>query len=164
MWSSTRVQTLLDVEDLDYEKMKHADAFTALGTAAASRIPGREMAKAVVLRDEGGRYLMAVVPATCRLDLEALTWASGHFAIALATKEEIARLLPDCDPGAVPPFGILYDMPTFFDLCLCDVPEIYFTAGSRRELIGMRVADYVFAARPMLGQFCLHAGAEREAM
>jgi prolyl-tRNA editing enzyme YbaK/EbsC (Cys-tRNA(Pro) deacylase) len=67
MWSNTRVHTLVDVEDLGYEKMKHSEAFTALDAAVASRISGREMAKAVVLHDGSGRYLMAVVPATCRL-------------------------------------------------------------------------------------------------
>ena len=79
-----------------------------------------------------------------------------------ATEKEIERLFPDCEKGAVPPFGALYDIPTFLDLCLCEGPEIYFTAGSRRELQGMRMADFVFAARPMLGQFCRHSGWARE--
>jgi Ala-tRNA(Pro) deacylase len=162
MRNDSRVQTLLEQEDLDYEKIRHSEAFTALEMAAASGIPGREVAKAVVVRDGGGRYLMAVLPASCRLDLQALARASGHSALTLATEEEIARLFPDCEPGAVPPFGNLYDLPTFVDVCLCEVPEIFFNAGCRREVVGMRVADYVFAARPMLGQFCLHAAAGHE--
>lgn len=161
MWKSNRVKTLLDEEELDYDIARHAEACTARGVAAASHLPAKEVAKAIVVRDGGGRYLMAVVPASCRLDLEALTRASGHGALALATEVEVARLFPDCEPGALPPFGNLYDIPTFLDTCLCDVPEVFFSAGSRREAVGMRIADYLWAARPMLGRFCLHAGAAR---
>lgn len=164
MRNDNRVQTLLEHEDLDYETMKHLATFTALDTAAASRVPGREMAKAVVLRDARGYYLMAVVPASCRLDLEALAWASGHSAVTLATEAEIAQLFPDCQAGAIPPFGNLYGIPTFVDTCLCEVPEIFLNAGSRREVVGMRVADYVYAARPVMGQFCLHPEGESENM
>jgi Ala-tRNA(Pro) deacylase len=162
MRNESRVETLLEIEGLRHRSVRHFEAFSALEAAVASRIPGEEMAKAVVLRDYGGRYLMAVVPATCDLDLEALAEASGHDQLALATEKEVARLFPDCDSGAVPPFGALYEIPTFLDLCLCEGPEVYFTAGSRRELVGMRMADFVFAAKPLLGQFCRHAGSGRE--
>lgn len=159
MWHRNRVKTLLDEEELEYEAAKHAEAFTARGVAAASRLSSREVAKAVLVRDGGGRFLMAVVPASCRLDLEALARASCHRGLTLATEEEIAGLFPDCEPGALPPFGNLYDIPTFLDACVCDVPEIHFSAGSRREVVGMPISDYLWAARPMLGQFCLHGGA-----
>jgi len=142
MWRN-RVKTLLDDEELEYE------------TAS------REVAKAVLVRDGGGRFLMAVVPASCRLDLEALARASCHRGLTLATEEEIAALFPDCEPGALPPFGNLYDIPTFLDACVCDAPEIHFSAGSRREVVGMPISDYLWAARPMLGQFCRHGGAAR---
>ncbi len=156
MRNDTRAQTLLEVEGLHHATVRHFEAFSALEAAVASRIPGEEVAKAVVVREGGGRYLMAIVPATCQLDLDALAWASGHETVALATEKEVTLLFPDCESGAVPPFGALYDIPTFLDLCLCEGPKIYFTAGSRRELVGMRMADFVFAARPMLGQFCRH--------
>jgi Ala-tRNA(Pro) deacylase len=162
MSTDNRVMTLLDEEQLDYDTMRHAEACTARGVAAASHVPAREVAKAVLVRDGGGRYLMAVVPASCRLDLEALARASCHRALALATEDEVARQFPDCEPGALPPFGNLYDIPTFLDVCLCDVPEVLFSAGSRREVVGMPLADYLWAARPMLGQFCLHAAAGRQ--
>lgn len=163
MWNDNRVRSLLEEEDLDYESMAHRDAFTARDVAAASHVPEREVAKAVVVRDGGGRYLMAVVPATCRLDLEALARASGHCDLALATEGEVLRLFPDCERGAIPPFGNLYDIPTFVDSCLCEVPEVFFAAGSRREAVGMRFADYERAARPMVGQFCFHGRTAREA-
>jgi Ala-tRNA(Pro) deacylase len=163
MWNDNRVRALLEEEDVDHESMTHRDAFTARDVAAASHLPEREVAKAVVVRDGGGRYLMAVVPATCRLDLEALACASGHSNLTLASEEEVLRLFPDCERGAVPPFGNLYDIPTFVDACLSEVPEIFFAAGSRREVVGMRFADYERAARPMVGQFCLHARMAREA-
>jgi len=156
MWGHNRVKTLLDEEELDYETAKHAEAFTARQVAAASDVPAREMAKAVLVRDGGGRYLMAVVPASCRLDLKALARASGHRDLVVATEDEVDRMFPDCEPGAVPPFGNLYDVPTFVDACLCDVPEVFFSAGDRREVVGLAIKDYLWAARPMLGQFCLH--------
>jgi Ala-tRNA(Pro) deacylase len=163
MPNDNRVRTLLEEEDLDYESIAHRDTYTARDEAAASHVPAREVAKAVVVRDGGGRYLMAVVPATCRLDLAALACASGHSDLVLASEEEVLRLFPDCERGPVPPFGNLYDIPTFVDACLSDMPEIFFTAGSRREVVGMRFADYERAARPMVGQFCLHGAAFTEA-
>jgi Ala-tRNA(Pro) deacylase len=162
MTTETRVQNLLNVGGLEYERVAHFDAFGAFEAAVASHIPEWEMAKAVVVRAGDARYLMAVVPSTSLLDLEALASGSGHSDLALATEEEVAWLLPDCEVGAVPPFGQLYDMPTFLDMCLCEAPEIFFTAGSRRELVGMRLTDYVLAAGPMVGQFCRHADATRD--
>ncbi len=159
MWNDSRVQNLLKAGGLDYETVSHFESFSALESAAASRIPGWAVAKSVVVRDESGRYLMAVVPGPCILDLEAFARGSGHSAVTLATEEEVARLFPDCERGAVPPIGQLYGMPTFLDLCLCEVPEIFFTAGSRQELVAMRVADFVLATGPMVGQFCRHAEA-----
>ncbi len=161
MWHRNRVKTLLDEEELGYETTNHAEAFTARGVAAASHLRSREVAKAVLVRDAGGRYLMAVVPASCRLDLEALARASCHRGLTLATEEEVARLFPDCEAGALPPFGNLYDIPTFLDACVCDVPEVHFSAGSRREVVGMPISDYLWAARPMLGRFRLYGGAAR---
>jgi Ala-tRNA(Pro) deacylase len=161
MSTDTRVQNLLSVGGLEYERVRHFDAFGAFEAAVASHVPEWEMAKAVVVRAGDARYLMAVVPSTCPLDLDALASGSGHADLALATEEEVALLFPDCEIGAVPPFGQLYDMPTFLDMCLCEAPEIFFTAGSRRELVGMRVADFVLATGPMVGQFCRHAGACR---
>jgi Ala-tRNA(Pro) deacylase len=156
MWCENRVRTFLRDEDLDYARVMHREAFTAQGVAAASRVPARETAKTIIVRDAGGRYLMAVVPATCRLDVDALTRASGHPGLALATEAEVERLFPDCEPGAVPPFGNMYDIPTFVDACLADGPEIYFPIGSRQETLGMPFAEYAWAARPMLGVFCAH--------
>jgi Ala-tRNA(Pro) deacylase len=161
MHEASRVQDLLKWSGLDHKTVRHFEAWSALEAAAASRIPGREMAKAVVVRDGHGRYLMAVVPATCHLDLEALALCSGHRDVELATEREVDRLFPDCEYGAVPPFGALYDIPTFLDLCLCEAPHMFFTAGSRQELVTMRVADYVLATRAMVGQFCRHLGAAR---
>jgi Ala-tRNA(Pro) deacylase len=156
MWPENRVRTLLRDEDLDYERVTHREAFTAQGVAAASHVPGRATAKTLILRGAAGRYLMAVVPATCRLDLDSLARASGHPGLTLATEEELDVLFPDCEPGALPPFGNLYDIPTFVDACLADRPEIYFPIGSRQETLGMRFVDYAWAARPMLGVFCAH--------
>jgi Ala-tRNA(Pro) deacylase len=162
MATETRVQNLLSVGGLEYGKVRHFDAFGAFEAAVASHLPEWEMAKAVVVRTGDARYLMAIVPSTCLLDLEALASGSGHSDLALATEEEVARLFPDCEVGAVPPFGQLYGMPMFLDLCLCEAPEIFFTAGSRREVVGMRLIDYILTTGPMVGQFCRHHVSSRD--
>lgn len=162
MWYENRVKSFLRREDLEYERVRHPEAFTAQGVAATSHVPGGETAKTIIVRDAGGRYFMAVVPATCRLDIDALSRASGHPGLRLATEEEIEPLFPDCEPGAIPPFGNLYDIPTFVDACLAEQPEIFFPVGSRRETLGICFADYAWAARPMIGQFCRHATATPE--
>jgi Ala-tRNA(Pro) deacylase len=127
--------------------------------AAESHVSERQMAKALAVREEGGEHLLVVLPASCRLDLTALRHAAGRRRLSLVCEEDLARLFPDCETGATPPFGGLYGLPVYIDACFARGQDIYFSAGNHREVVRMPYAEYERLARPTTGEFCLH---ERE--
>lgn len=153
---SARLQSFLDAEHASYSTRKHALAFTAQDVAAQSHVPGRDLAKVVVARTPEGSYLMAVLPALCRVDLVALGKAARVEHLALAHEEEIHRLFPDCEPGAMPPFGRLYGLPVFVDACFPHYETLFFQAGNHREVVGMPYHEFERLAAPIMGEFCLH--------
>src|SRR4029079_15531440 len=101
-----------------YEVVTHQPTHTAQEAAAAAHVPGRELAKVVVLRDAGGRAFLVALPASCRLDMEAVSVATGRVRPRLAHDAELPGLFPDCEAGAIPPIGALYGLPLFLDACL----------------------------------------------
>jgi Ala-tRNA(Pro) deacylase len=151
-----RVRDLLDREDVRYEAISHGEAWTAQEAAAASHVPGREVAKSVVLRDACGAYILAVVPAPCQIDLELLSLATGRGPYTLATSAEVELLFPDCERGALPPFGELYGIDTYVDACLPRAREVFFPAGSRHQLLGLPYREFARVARAQTGQLCFH--------
>ena len=151
-----RLQRLFDEQRPEYRVLSHAEAFTASEVAAESHVPGRELAKVVVLRDKGGAFLMAALPSPVWLDLEAAALATGRQGLRLAAEPEFAGMFPDCEPGAMPPFGHLYGLRLYVDACLARSPEIAFQAGNHREAIVMAYRDYERLAQPIAGQLCLH--------
>lgn len=151
-----RLQRLLEQTRVRYQVLTHNEAFTAQEVAAASHVPGAELAKVVVLREEGGFFLMVVLPAPRRLDLAAVVTATGRQRLQLATEEEIRRLFPDCEAGAMPPFGNLYDMPAYVDACFRRHRDFFFQGGNHHEVVAMAFEDYVRLAQPMVGQLCFH--------
>lgn len=153
---SQRLLSLLNEELARYQVLTHDEVFTAQEVAASAHVPGREVAKVVVVRDAGGYYLMAVIPATRRLDFAALARATGRGKLELAAEKEVRQLFADCDAGAMPPFGNLYDLPLYLDACFPRAPEIFFQGGNHREVVRMAYADYERLARPMVGQLCFH--------
>lgn len=160
MAMNERLAHLLDEEGVSHRVVSHREMFTAQQVAAASHLSGRVLAKVVVLRDAGGEDLMLVVPASTRVDLGSVAGALGRVGLRLATEPEVARLFPDCETGAMPPFGHLYEMPVYLDACLEKVDEIYFQAGNHHEVVGMALSDYLRLARPIGGQLCFHGTAE----
>ncbi|HET7293436.1 MAG TPA: YbaK/EbsC family protein [Vicinamibacteria bacterium] len=153
---SARLQSLLDAEHASYSTRRHAQAFTAQEVAAQSHVPGRDLAKVVIARTPEGAYLMAVLPSLCRVDLVALAKAARAESLALAHEDEIRRLFPDCEPGAMPPFGRLYGLPVFVDACFPHYETLYFQAGNHREVVGMPYHEFERLASPTMGEFCLH--------
>jgi Ala-tRNA(Pro) deacylase len=151
-----RLRQLLGSEFVKYHVVAHRAEFDAQRAAASAHLPGREVAKVVVLRDAGGEFLMVVVPSLARLDLGEVSRATGYQGLQLATEREFGPLFPDCEVGAMPPFGILYGLPTYVDGCFRSAPEIYFPGGTHHELVGMRFEDYEAIARPIVGQWCFH--------
>ena len=152
---SLRLRPLLTGEYVSYRLVPHGPRSSAREVAEAARVPASLFAKVVVLRDAAGGYMMVVVPATARAHVGAVAAASGRSGLRLATERELQDLFPDCDVGAMPPFGSLYGLPVFADASLRDQPELFFRGGGHDEVVGMLWADYKSLARPIVGQWCL---------
>lgn len=136
-----RVRRFLEEREIFFEMLHHRRDYTAQETAQDTHTPGREFAKAVVVCVDGD-YLIAALPAHHHVDLEKLRRALSAKHARLATEEEMARLFPDCDVGAEPPFGILYGLPTYLAVALEDDEWITFNAGTHEEVIRMRFRDF----------------------
>jgi Ala-tRNA(Pro) deacylase len=153
---NARVQSLLVGSQVPYEVVAHPLAYTAQGVAHASHVSGWQMAKVVVLRPPSGPVLMAVLPASCRLDLGHLEDASGSKGLALLPETELGELFPDCETGSMPPFGNLYGLPVFVDAHLAREEALVFQAGNHREAVRVRYADFERLVHPTVGDFCAH--------
>lgn len=150
-----RLSELLRQRGVTAEILPHREVFTAQEVAHSSRVSGRNLAKVIVLRDEAQTFLMAVIPAHEHVDVDELKHITGRKGLELASEEELRRLFPDCELGAMPPFGHLYGLPMFVDPCLVE-EDVYFQAGNHHEIVRMRHADFVRLARPFEGKLCLH--------
>jgi Ala-tRNA(Pro) deacylase len=137
-----------------YEVLGHPDAVTAQEQAALTHTPGRQWAKAVIVKERDG-YVMAVVPARSSVDLDRLKGLIGHGPVRLATVEEIMGALEEAEPGAIPPFGRLWGLPVYADRSLLGEREITMPAGDRRTAIRMRVEEFLRLARPAVGDFAV---------
>lgn len=144
-----RLKEFLDANFVEYVVISHSVAYTAQGIAALTHIPGQELAKTVMVKFNH-QLAMAVVPASCHVDLSLLRQFAGVKGAALAMEAEFKDRFPDCELGSMPPFGNLYDMPVFADMSLTKDQEIAFNAGSHRELVKMAWADYARLVRPKI--------------
>ncbi|MGD2075608.1 MAG: YbaK/EbsC family protein [Gammaproteobacteria bacterium] len=133
MTIATRVVNYLVEQDADYDVLAHPHSASSLETAQAAHVPGDMIAKSVVLEDDGG-YLLAVLPASCRVDLAQLHRQTRR-KLGLATEQELEALFKDCEAGAVPPFGSIYQLETIVDDALAEQSDIYFEAGDHEQLI-----------------------------
>lgn len=148
----TKLQQYLDQNNVHYMRITHSPAYTAQGIAALAHISGKELAKTVVLKIDGVLAL-AVLPASSQIDLRKLKAAVGAQALALATEAEFKDKFPDCETGAMPPFGNLYDMAVYVEESLGKDQEIAFNAGSHRDLIRMAYADFQRLVNPLVLPF-----------
>ena len=149
---SNRVKQFLDENGAKYEHVEHAPVYTAQELAQATHTPGKEMAKAVILKDDSG-CVMAVLAATRRIDLDALREASGRPQLQLAQEREFQSLFPNCETGAMAPFGNLYDVPVFVDQGLREDESITFNAGTHADSIRMPYAAYERLVAPVVAMF-----------
>jgi len=147
-----KLKEYLDSNKIKYETMGHSQVFTAQEIAASAHIPGKEMAKTVVVRIDG-KMAMAVLPASYRVDFELLKEAAGASSVELASEEEFEDLFPDCKIGAMPPFGNLYGMDVFVAASLADDEDIAFNAGSHSELIRLSYKDFERLVAPKVVKF-----------
>lgn len=138
---ATAVQEYLDRKHVNYDVLVHPPTHNAAHTAELAHVPGDQLAKAVVLEDDNG-YLMAVLPASHKLDLQALGRELQRDELTFADERELTTLFKDCERGAVPPLGPSYDIETVLDRSLADAPEIYFEAGDHLTLIRLKGVEF----------------------
>ena len=134
------IQDFLDKNHLDYETIRHAHTGSSLRNALSAHVPGDKVAKSVLLKDGDG-YLLAVLSASRHVHLGRLH-KSLKRQVGLATEAEISDIFQDCDTGAVPPTGLLYDLDTIVDDNLLAQPDIYFEAGDHEQLIHMNRKEF----------------------
>lgn len=127
-----RLKWFLDQHGLAYELVHHAHSASSLESARAARIPAGRLAKCVLLEDERG-YLLAVLPASCQLDLTEVE-EQLHRKLELASEAELGALFGDCEVGAVPAVGA-YGVPTLVDDSLLRLPDVYLEGGDHEELV-----------------------------
>lgn len=137
-----------------FEELLHQPASSATKHAHHMHVPGRMVAKTVLVK-VGERFMLTVLPCTGRIDLGRLATLVGRPAseVRLATVEELVGIFTDCEPGVVPPFGKLYDLGTIFDVGLLEQGEIVFVGNTRHEGLRMRASDYVAIEEPLIGSF-----------
>jgi Ala-tRNA(Pro) deacylase len=154
-----RLQRLLDETGSSYRVLPHAPAYTAQEVAQSIHVKGRELAKVVVIRDAAGKILMVVLPATQYFDHHLLHDLTGRTGFQVEDERKLELLFPDCETGAMPPFGSLYGVTMYVDPCLLQEEEICFQAGNHREVVVMRSTDYQRIAHPFYAGCCLHRDA-----
>jgi Ala-tRNA(Pro) deacylase len=152
----SRVRDFLDSHQIKYLVISHSLAYTAQGIAALTHVSGKKLAKTVIVKIDG-ILAMAVVPASLHVDPDRLATLAGGQAVEIASEREFKNAFPDCETGAMPPFGNLYDIPVYADASLGDSEEITFNAGTHRELIRMTWGDFVRLVNPSVADLVYHA-------
>jgi Ala-tRNA(Pro) deacylase len=147
-----RVQEFLRMANVPYAVLPHPTAYTAQEEAAITHVPGRDWAKVVALFADD-RPIQAVVPADRVVDLDRLLLLTGSRTIRLAREDELDWLFPECESGAMPPFGPLYHQAVFVDESLASEPRIAFHAGTHRDAVSMRYMDFEHLIHPTVGYF-----------
>ena len=149
---STRLKKFLDDYGVGYDVMHHDPAFTAQELSARMHISGYEFVKVVVVKMDG-QFALAALPAPLRVNFKQLAQVAGVKKVSLASEEEFQQLFPDCELGAMPPFGNLYNLPTFVEQDVAANENIVVNAGTHAEAIRLRYSDLARLARPRLGRF-----------
>jgi Ala-tRNA(Pro) deacylase len=147
----TKLKAFLDDHHVRYDTIEHATAYTAQEAAAAAHVPGKEVAKTVMVKLDG-QMAMAVLAAPDHLSMERMRETTGADSVELATEVEFRRLFPDCEAGAMPPFGNLWDMDVFVDQRLREDERIAFEAGTHHELLRMTYADFERLVQPVVAR------------
>jgi Ala-tRNA(Pro) deacylase len=147
-----KLKEFLDTAGVKYIIVSHAPAYTAQEIAASAHIPGRELAKTVIVKLDG-KMAMAVLPASLVVDFDKLKQAAGASEAELASEDEFRSLFPECEVGAMPPFGNLYELPVYAERSLTEDEEIAFNGGSHKELFRMAYKDFANLVKPKTGDF-----------
>lgn len=156
MTCKERLQAFLDGEHVPYELQQHSIAYTAQQVAASEHISGRLVAKVVIVLANGGPVLLAL-PASSRVDFERVKQVLHARDVRLADETEVAPLFPDCEVGAMPPFGSLYELPVVVDQHLADDERIVFPVGTHTETMRLRYDDFARLVKPVVADVAHHS-------
>ena len=144
----------LNSNKIKYVVISHSKAYTSQEIAGAAHIPGKELAKTVMVKTDG-KMTMAVLPASYKVNFDSLKEVAKARKVELASEQEFADMFPECEVGAMPPFGNLYGMEVFVAATLAEDEEIVFNAGSHTELIRMSYKDFERLVKPKVVKFSL---------
>jgi Ala-tRNA(Pro) deacylase len=151
-----RMEQYLRENGVSFVGMRHAEAFTMQEVAAALHVPGHQVAKVVMVKADG-EMAMLVVPAPYRLDFAKVRGLLGVKKVSLAEEEDFAGLFPDCETGAMPPFGNLYGVRVCADEALAEEKEMVFRVGTHQDSFKIAYADFARLAQPTVGRFAAPA-------
>ncbi len=149
-----KLREYLDAQRVKYVVISHSPAYTSPEIAASAHIPGRELAKTVVVKLDD-RLAMAVLPSSQQVDFDLLQSVAHVRGAALATEKEFTDRFPECEVGAMPPFGNLYGMDVFVSSELVKDEEIAFNAGSHTELVRLAYRDFERLVQPKVVHFAV---------
>ena len=147
-----KLKDFLDDQNIKYIVIIHSPVYTAQEIAASVHIPGKELAKTVMIRIDG-KMAMAVLPAIYKVDFDLLKKFTGASKVELTNEHDFKDMVPGCEVGAMPPFGNLYGMEVFVAETLAEDEEIAFNAGSHTELIQMAYKDFERLVKPKVIKF-----------
>ena len=149
------VTEYFDQKKVRYEVRHHWPTYTSQKMAAAEHVPGMKVAKPVIVQ-AAGHYYMCVLPACCRVDLDALACELQVDEVRMATEREMLGLFPGCELGAEPPVGNIFGLPTLMDKSLAQDDFLVFQSGRHSEAIKVDRADYERVAEPRTLEFSYH--------
>lgn len=150
-----KINELLTNRHVPFEALHHSPAYTASRMAEVLHVPGEEVAKPVLLRTGRG-YVLVVVPANRFVDLQRIREWMGNVPVEMASEDEMDQLFPNCERGAIPPFGSVYHVHTLVDEALAEDEKIVFQAETHDEAIRMSYHDYEIIEHPLRGDFTYH--------
>ena len=151
---AAKLKSFLDDHKVPYHVLKHHKAYTSLEIAEALHVPGQDLAKVVMIK-AGDDLVMAVLPANFSVDLEKFAQVVSKDTVYVATEQQFRGTFPDCEVGAMPPFGNLYDVPVFVDVALTQDAQIFFEAGNHLEAIRLKYADFERLVQPRVADFAV---------
>jgi Ala-tRNA(Pro) deacylase len=147
-----RLKEYLRENGVPFEVQHHPRAITAQEVAATEHVPGKMLAKVVVVMVDG-RMVMLSLPAPYQVDLEKVGKVLGAEEARLAEEEEFEGAFPDCEVGAMPPFGNLYGMPVYVEEALAEDETIFFRAGTHTDTMSVRYTDFEQLVEPTIAAF-----------
>ncbi len=147
----TQLMRFLDDNDVAFETISHVQAFTAQEIAQVAHVPGKEVAKTVLVKLDG-TLAMVVLPAPDRVSPERLRDATGAHEVELASEADFEDRFPGCEVGAMPPFGNLWGLTVFVDERLREDEQIAFNAGTHTELVRLAYGDFERVVEPVVAR------------